>query len=221
MFGTKTKWLKINTTVSTQDSKKTFVDTVFVFNLIRLWCRKVVQTWKRTPKVKKPKSLLEKKKGGLFHRIQGIKGLLSRLERNLSDLSETFLSAAKPGPLPVSSTALSHIPSQTFTHPRRGLSMTGSSCEPEEFLYVRLLLPSLRMLRCTGLEGVHVGPKGGRVQSDSIVEGKAAGALPAISLLGTHEKRSSGKCWLGHAEHTAIMLKQEIWLGLKSVCIHY
>lgn len=42
-----------------------------------------------------------------------------------------LLHAAAPGPHPVSSTAQSHIPNQTFTHTRWRLRVTRSSCASE------------------------------------------------------------------------------------------
>lgn len=59
------------------------------------------------------------------------KGVCFSSSGALRDPSATFLNTAAPGPLPVSSVAGSHIPSQTFTHPRWRLSVTRSSCEAE------------------------------------------------------------------------------------------
>lgn len=79
-----------------------------------------------------------------------------------ADLSATFLDTAAPGPLPVSSTARSHIPNQTFTHPRWRLSVTRSSREAERSFCSQVCHSCLASWRLVGFGWVNPWPQRGQ-----------------------------------------------------------
>lgn len=70
------------------------------------------------------------------------RGFVSVHMAPLLTFSAALLQAAAPGPHPVSSTAQSHIPNQTFTHPRWRLRVTRSSCGSERSFCSQALLSS-------------------------------------------------------------------------------
>lgn len=85
--------------------------------------------------------------------------------------SAPFLTSARlsmPGLLPMSSTAWSHIPNQTFAHPRWRPSVTGSSREAERSSCSRvshICLPGCRAdAELEGLRWVNLGLKVGVAQ---------------------------------------------------------
>lgn len=79
-----------------------------------------------------------------------------------ADLSATFLNTTAPGPLPVSSTAQSHIPNQTFTHPRWRLSVTRSSREAERSFCSQVCHSCLASWRLVGFGWVNLWPRRGQ-----------------------------------------------------------
>lgn len=96
----------------------------------------------------------------------------------LLTFSTALLQAAAPGPHPVSSTAQSHIPNQTFTHPRWRLRVTRSSCGSERSFCSQALLSS----QPDGWRGGIRGQEG-----DSRVGLESSIQLPDVELPDLHE----------------------------------
>lgn len=98
----------------------------------------------------------------------------------LLTFSAALLQAAAPGPHPVSSTAQSHIPNQTFTHPRWRLRVTRSSCGSERSFCSQALLSS----QADGWWGGIRGQEG-----DSRVGLESSIQLPDVELPDLHEEK--------------------------------
>lgn len=114
----------------------------------------------------------------------------------------TFLSTTMPDPLPVSSTARSHIANQTFTHPRWRLSVTRSHRQAERSSCSRVCRSCLASccaeLGWRGCGGWTSGEKGagskvGRVCACVCVGGRAVWSIHVLytRLPGRHGRQKS------------------------------
>lgn len=133
------------------------------------------------------------------------------MRRPLWPDSVTFLSTTAPGPLPVSSTARSHIPSQTFTHPRWRLSVTRSSARLRGVPVHKCAAAVSQAAGLAGLRWVSPWPERGQGPRWRQGGGRAVWSTHSLytTLPGTHEKQSPGTCWPTHTGHFVMMWKQE------------